>query len=105
MRNSPLIGGMVLLAACTPASGPESRNSAAANYTAAVEALSGSQREGVFLRAVIDAGKSCQKIVKTESVEATGQPREWRVTCAGGEQYLLSVRPDGTVLVVNRTDL
>lgn len=104
MRNMLLLTGMVVLAGCTPASGPESQNTAAINYTAALATLSGPERDGVFLRAILDAGKPCQKITKSEAVQAFGQAPEWRVTCAGGEQHLLSVKPDGTALVVSRTD-
>jgi len=103
MRNLLLLAVMSALVACKPASGPERRNVAAGNYTAAVVRLSASEREGVFLRAILDAGKSCQKIIRSEAVEPAGQVPEWRVTCAGGEQHLLSVKPDGTALVVSRT--
>lgn len=74
------------------------------NYQAEVLALNLRAREGVFLRAVRDAGLSCQSVTASERVEDRGGDPTWRATCDNRNPHLISITKDGTANIVSRTD-
>ncbi|QDX25599.1 hypothetical protein FPZ54_05925 [Sphingomonas suaedae] len=74
------------------------------NYQAEVLALNLRAREGVFLRAVRDAGLSCQSVTASERVEDRGGDPTWRATCDDRNPHLISITKDGTANIVSRTD-
>ena len=103
----------ILLAACGGGSQPAanmSDNSAVANeadatnYQAEVIALPLAARQGVFLRAVRDAGMSCQSVTESEKLaDREGNPT-WRATCDGNSPHIISITRDGTARILSRSD-
>ncbi|RYY29431.1 MAG: hypothetical protein EOP62_00915 [Sphingomonadales bacterium] len=76
------------------------------NALASVLALNDAQRNGVFYRALDDAGITCASVDSSERLpDQNGQPL-WRANCGGikSSNHLLSVTPDGTVNIVTRND-
>ena len=87
----------------------EPKNDAAGNaggvdYAAAVAALPPGQRNGVFFRAVRDAGLPCQKIASAEPLGTKVKNGEWKVQCESGDAHLISIGHDGQAIVTSRTD-
>ena len=82
---------------------------AADNATAAVLALNDNQRNGVFYRALEDAGLACQRVTSSERMpDQDGKPL-WRANCGGkiasaNTSHMITITPDGTAQIVSRTD-
>jgi hypothetical protein len=114
MRKTYLaITGALMLAAC--GGGQQAANDAAANnvvenmadstnYQAEVMALPPGQQNGVFLRAVRDAGFNCQEVTETERFDPVQGNPAWRVTCDNRTPHLISITRDGTAKIISRTD-
>jgi hypothetical protein len=76
----------------------------ATNYQAEVEALPLTARQGVFLRAVRDAGLTCQQVTESEKLaDRDGNPT-WRAICDGNSPHIISITRDGTAQIVSRSD-
>lgn len=101
----------LLLSAC---GGEKAANEAAANaavanagdttnYQAEVLALGPAQRDGVFLRAVRDAGMNCQEVRQTERIDPINNNPTWRIYC-GKTPHIISLSRDGTAKIISRTD-
>ncbi len=74
------------------------------NALATVLGMTESQRNIPFVRAIMDSGFRCDGVTKSERVDDyQGQPA-WRATCKDGTLHLLTVKPDGTVNIISRTD-
>ncbi|MDF7776574.1 hypothetical protein P1X14_15060 [Sphingomonas sp. AOB5] len=74
------------------------------NATAAVLALPEYQRNQVFVRAIMDAEFRCDGVVKSERVaDVQGLPA-WRADCKDGLSHVVSVKADGTAIVMSRAD-
>ena len=72
----------------------------AANQLAA---LPEGQRNGVFIRAIRDAGQECQHVESSvRAGEYEGNP-VWSAQCAGGDSWTIVVTPDGTAQLVNES--
>lgn len=76
----------------------------ATNYQAEVMALPPRLQDGVFLRAVRDAGFNCQEVTETERFDPVQGNPAWRVTCDNRTPHLISITRDGTAKIVSRTD-
>ncbi len=76
----------------------------ATNYQAAVIALPLNARQGVFLRAVRDAGLTCQQVTQSEKLEDREGNPTWRVTCDGDSPHIISITRDGTAKILSRSD-
>ncbi|MBD8677455.1 hypothetical protein [Sphingomonas sp. CFBP 13720] len=109
MRGLPLtMLGSLMLAAC----GPSAQEQAAANETAVanqrqaqematkVAALSPGQREGVFIRAIRDAGLPCQGVTGSEPGE---KPGSWVATCQEGSRHIITFGANGMANVTSFT--
>ncbi len=109
MRALPMIlGGSLLLAAC----GPNAEQQAVANQAAVanaqeaqamaakVEALAPGQREGVFIRAIRDAGLPCQGVTAAERGE---KPGSWVATCREGSRHIITFGANGMANVTSFT--
>ena len=72
------------------------------NYTEKVLALPENQRNGVFFRAILDAGLPCQSVTKSERLEPDARGPMWRASCEDGDDHLIQVTPGGTVNIVSR---
>lgn len=75
----------------------------ATNYQAEVMALSPQLRDGVFLRALRDAGFNCQEITEVEAREPVSGNPAWRVQCSG-VPHIVSISRDGTAKILSRSD-
>lgn len=108
MKNSlcATFAAALALSACgsepAPAPAPTTAEVAedGTDYQAAVAALSEPQRNGVFIRAIRDAGLPCQGVTKSEQQGDTGSI--WRATCEGGVEHVVSIQPDGNAKVSTR---
>lgn len=107
------MAGVLLLSACG-GGGEKAANDAAANvavtnaadttnYQAEVIALPPTARDGVFLRAVRDAGFNCQEVTQAERFEPVKGNPTWRVYC-GKTPHIISITRDGTAQITSRTD-
>lgn len=109
------MAGVLLLSACGGSNGEKAANDAAANaaavnaaadttnYQAEVIALAPTARDGVFLRAVRDAGMNCQEVTQTERLDPVSGNPAWRIYC-GKTPHIISITRDGTAKIVSRTD-
>ncbi len=90
------------LAACgggsdTPAATATPKAAATeSEFQAKVAALDPAARNGVFIRAIRDAGLNCQEV--TESTKDK-KPGMWGVRCGDGTGYAVQIAPDGTATV------
>lgn len=104
----PILASIMLLAlcACSP-SETKSEDAATVNaidYPAKIEGLPERQRNGVFLRAIRDAGLPCQNVTASQRVDdGDGMPM-WRAYCEDGKPHLVQVMLDGTANVVSLAD-
>lgn len=99
----------VLVAGCNAPSPAPSGNSATAaapgrDYVRAVEALSPQQRNGVLLKAINDAGLTCQNVSDSVRVEASAGRARWRAHCTDDTDHLVEIAPDGNALVISRRE-
>ncbi|MEG3179676.1 hypothetical protein [Sphingomonas sp. LT1P40] len=76
----------------------------ATNYQAEVIALAPGQQNGVFLRAVRDAGLECQEVRESERIDPVKGNPAWRIRC-GKVPHIISITKDGTANIVSRTDM
>lgn len=103
-----MLGGSLMLAAC----GPSAEKQAAANEAAAanaveaqemtskVAALAPGQRDGVFIRAIRDAGLPCQGVTSSEAGE---KPGSWVATCQEGSRHIITFGANGMANVTSFT--
>lgn len=79
------------------------------NALARVLALNDAQRNGVFYRALEDAGVACQKVTSSERMpDMDGKPL-WRADCdskiaSASTSHMITITPDGTAQIVSRSD-
>lgn len=104
-RIVPLItlAAAVALAGCAksePADQATANTAATTDYLAKIEALPEGQREGVFLRAIRDAGQPCQGVTKAQSTKTGDGKPAWAATCTDGPNYVLVLGQDGTMTVI-----
>ena len=63
------------------------------------------QRNGVFIRAIRDAGRDCQHVdASSEFGEVNGSPA-WTARCEDGTQWVVMIGRDGIATVANRAEL
>jgi len=96
----------LLLAGCGDQRAEETNRAAAAPSGDAANqlaALPEGQRNGVFIRAIRDAGQECQHVESSvRAGEYEGNP-VWSAQCAGGDSWTIVVTPDGTAQLVNES--
>lgn len=111
--------GALVLSACDRgvAPAPEPTGNAAAdnaallnnaaepiNYRQRVIEMTDNERNGVFLRAVRDAGFNCQGVQHSLRMpDSNGEP-VWRAECTNGPMHLVTISPDGIARITSRTD-
>ena len=102
MRVAPLIALAAALAAC--GSNRQDDNASAARAPepvgTRVAALSEGQRNGVFIRAIRDAGLDCQHVQRSAPAGSAGEVPLWRATCQGGLDYMIAIGADGTAQIL-----
>jgi hypothetical protein len=74
------------------------------NALATVLGMSDRERNAVFIRAILDAGLTCETVTSSERIaDKNGQP-VWRANCGPRESHIISITPDGTANIVSRND-
>lgn len=94
------------LAGCGPAPEEAAQPANAANgvdVVATIANLSELEQQGVFFRAIRDAGLPCQDVVAVEAVEPMQGVPTWRAQCEDQSFHLIQVTPDGSARVTSRT--
>jgi hypothetical protein len=87
-----------------PGNTADDANAAQGNVLAAVLDMNDRQRNAVFIRAILDAGLTCQGVKASQRApDQNGQPL-WRADCVGGGSHLIQIAPDGTASIVSRSD-
>ena len=88
-----------------PASAPANTATPADDYVARMRALAPGQRDGVLLRAIRDAGRDCQQVVKSQSIDDVGGAPAWAATCDGGGVWVVALNPGGVATVTAAADM
>lgn len=66
-----------------------------------LEALPEGERNAVFIRAIQDAGQTCQHVDSSERAgEHQGLPL-WKAHCTGGLEYTIVIGNDGVAAILN----
>ena len=99
------LGLALALAGCGDDAAPPPANDAASNDSVDVAeqlaALPEGQRNGVFIRAIRDAGEECQHVIASSRAgEYQGRP-VWSAQCDGGSSWTIVVTRDGTAQMIN----
>src|SRR5688500_7802591 len=91
---------ILLLAGCEDREAPAPAESV--DYKARIAAMQPTSRDGLFLRAIRDAGQQCQSVAGSSyNGEQFGMP-SWVARCEDGRDWLVMVRADGSALVARR---
>jgi hypothetical protein len=95
------------LAGCGSSTEPAVANNTAMadDSVARVRALSPGQRDGVLLRAVRDAGRDCQQVIKSDAIPDVGDAPAWTATCDDGGVWVVAFNPGGVATVTNARDM
>ncbi|WP_156442567.1 hypothetical protein [Sphingomonas sp. CCH9-H8] len=103
-----IVTGAALLAGC--GGGSDTAPNPAASKTPLalsetqkkVVALPKRLQDGVMLRAIRDAGLTCQAVTELTRVETRADRIRWRVVCDNSEPYVVEITPDGTAQIRSR---
>ena len=103
--SAAALGLALALAGCGDDAAPPPANDAASNDSVDVAeqlaALPEGQRNGVFIRAIRDAGEECQHVIASSRAgEYQGRP-VWSAQCDGGSSWTIVVTRDGTAQMIN----
>lgn len=106
MRILATIAGGALtlaLAGCGSPSAPSANESAADPLSTEnqIAGLAEGQRNGVFIRAIRDAGLDCQHVESSAPAGSHDGFPVWRATCEGGRSYTLVIGNAGTVQILD----
>ena len=93
------------LAACG-GGGDAARNEAAAedtqgNAIARIQTLNEGERNATLFRAIRDANRDCQGVVRSAAADPVQGKPAWIATCDNGGEWLVAIGADGTALVTN----
>ena len=100
----------VALVACSSGGEPAGKaktqeDSSPAAMQARLEALPEGQRNGVFMRAIRDAGQECQHVDRSERAgDHEGLPL-WRAWCEGETSYTIVIARSGAAQVLADADV
>lgn len=111
MTMRPPIAAILLfaLAACGQGGEPSANNIAAAavpaDYLERIRAMNEKERNGVLFRAIRDAGRECQGVVRSVTTDPVDGKPGWLASCDDDGQWLVVIGPDGMAAVTNARDL
>ena len=74
-------------------------NAEARAFASKIDALTEPQRQGVFMRAITDAGLNCQKITSAKPHDPINGRPAWGVACLDGV-FVVVAAPDNTLQIV-----
>jgi hypothetical protein len=103
MRASPIMALALATAACGGGQNQGANGnggSAAEPVTNQVAALSDAQRNGVFIRALRDAGFDCQHVERSVPAGTIQNMPAWRATCQGGGEWTILITADGSAQIL-----
>src|SRR5437868_4261888 len=103
MRASPILTFAFAIAACGGGQNQAvtaNAGNAAEPVTNQVAGLSDAQRNGVFIRALRDAGFDCQHVERSVPARTVQNMPAWRTTCQGGAEWTILVAPDGSAQIL-----
>lgn len=107
MRVLAGAGAMLVLGLAACGDGDEraaTETAGTENVQAQIDQLPEGQRNGVFIRAIRDAGEECQHVERSErSGENRGRP-VWTAHCEGGGEYAIVIDEGGMAAVVNASE-
>lgn len=106
MRVTILAAGGALalgLAGCGSPTAPPTNQTAADPQSTEnqITSLAEGQRNGVFIRAIRDAGLDCQHVESSAPAGSHEGFPLWRATCEGGRSYTLVIGNAGTVQILD----
>lgn len=107
----PLIAAVLCsfpLIACGPGeSGQETANIVvpAGDYAERLKAMSDNERNAVFYRAIHDAGRPCQQVRDSATLEPIDGAPSWTATCEDGGRWVIVLGRDGIAQVTNLAEL
>lgn len=110
MRGPVLVGSLaavLTLCACgggTPDQKTKDIQVPEGDYQARLQAMSEAERNGVFIRAIRDAGLPCQHVQSSTFEGQTASAPTWRARCESGEWFIVIGR-DGVAQVGNADQL
>jgi hypothetical protein len=74
-------------------------------YSARMASLNEGERNGVLFRAIRDAGRSCQGVTRSQSIDPVEGKPAWVATCDDGTPWLVVMGNDGIATVTNAREL
>lgn len=94
------------LAACGSGGSTAARNEAAAedtqgNAIARIQTLNEGERNATLFRAIRDANRDCQGVVRSVASDPLQGKPAWIATCDNGGEWLVAIGADGTAIVTN----
>lgn len=105
-----ILTGAALLVGCGGASDGPQPDPAASKTPAGLSetqerivALPKRLQDGVMLRAIRDAGLTCQQVTELTRVETRADRIRWRVVCDSTEPYVVEITGDGTAQIRSRS--
>ncbi|HEX8483919.1 hypothetical protein [Sphingomonas sp.] len=90
------------LAGCGASDQPEAAaaNTAPADdYAARIAALAPGQRDAVLIRAIRDAGQTCQQVTQSAAIGEVGGAPAWSARCDDGGTWIVALNPGGIATV------
>ncbi|MEH3046035.1 hypothetical protein [Sphingomonas adhaesiva] len=99
------LAAILPLAACG-GGGATAQNDAAAqeapgNAIARIQTLNEGERNATLFRAIRDANRDCQGVVRSVATDPIQGKPAWIATCDNGGEWLVAIGADGTALVTN----
>ena len=70
-------------------------------YIKRMAALNEGERNGVLFRAIRDAGRTCQGVVRSQPADAEQGRPAWLATCDDQGEWLVAIGGDGTATVTD----
>jgi len=72
----------------------------ASAYQARLQAMPEGARNGVFIRAIRDAGQDCQHVENSAPTSGADGTPVWFAQCSGGGTYAIAIRSGGIAQVI-----
>lgn len=99
---------IALLAACGSSSSTPANQAGAAETAAAYQqrilAMPAGERDGVFIRAIRDAGQDCQHVASSVSAGVHQGRPVWTAHCDGGHDFTIALGDHGSATVINAAE-
>ena len=74
-------------------------------YSARMAALNEGERNAVLFRAIRDAGRDCQGVARSQTVDPVQGKPAWLASCEDDGQWLVVMGNDGIATVTNAREL